>query len=298
MWVEPMNRGAYRLSHWIIGLFYILLSVSISHAAKPDRSSASASTDPAEIYWLDLDYANRTLSINGINLITGSLSNPEFPEVSIGGVPVVIDEAASAGATDFNSNEGPLIITFDNVLGALIDIVEATSEGSELPGKINFAVKIVASSNTLRSSIYIYQAIRESTAPPPPPPSTGTCPCSADYDKYYDELYALLWPTCTAPGSSNPPLTGTIAVERYIDAQFINELEFKTISIGSDSSTSPRSSLAGTCHVRKGDYWPLSEQNGMFVEPPIPVSDEDHMACVASIIAREAICRGGNWMDP
>lgn len=293
-----MNKRSSDLSTWILGAICLLLSASLSYAAKPDKtggSSATTSAQTPEIFWSSLDYVNRTLTIYGKHLIAGDVTSPEIPEVRIGGELVAIDDEASVGATDFATGEGPLIFSFDEILSALSDLIVVTPQGNELPGKLNFAIKIVATGGTVSSSSYFVQAIVETTTTPP---TTGTCPCTAQYDEHYDELYALVWPTCTAPGSSNPPITGTIAVERYIDASYINELVIKTISIGSDSSTSPRSTLAGTCHVRTGDYWPLSETNGVFLETPIPVSDEDHMACVADIIAREAICRGGNWLDP
>lgn len=293
-----MSKDSSDIRKWIAGSFCLLIFASVSHAAQPDMNgpSATASTSAPEIYWSALDYANRTLTIHGRYLIGGDTSTPELPEVRIGGEPVVIDDAASVAATDFVTGEGSLVLTFDDILTALNDLVITTPQGSELPGMLNFAVKITATGGTVHSSSYFPQAISGSTGPPPP--TTGTCPCTPQYDQYYNELYALLWPTCTAPESSNPPITGTVPVEQYIDASYIDELAVEVISIGSDSSTSPRSTLAGTCHVRTGDYWPLTEETGVFLEPPIPVSDEDHMACVSDIVAREAICRGGNWLDP
>lgn len=283
-----MSKSTTAVRKWIAGLLCVLMLASVLHAAK----SLAASTPPPEIYWSSLDYANRTLTIHGRYLIGGNAGSPQVPEVRIGGEVVAIDDAASIATTDFATGEGSLIVGFDDITTALSDLLVS----SELPAQLNFAVKITAAGGTVSSSTYFAQAITANTTTPPP--TTGSCPCTPLYDQYYNQLYALLWPTCTAPESSNPPLTGTVPVENYIDAQYIDELSVVTISIGSDSSTSTRTSLAGTCSVRTGDYWPLTEATGVFVAPPIPVSDEDHMACVADIIAREAICRGGNWLDP
>jgi hypothetical protein len=37
---------------------------------------------------------------------------------------------------------------------------------------------------------------------------------------------------------------------------------------------------------------------GAYLAGPVSISDDDHDNCVADIIAREPICRGGNWLDP
>ncbi len=70
----------------------------------------------------------------------------------------------------------------------------------------------------------------------------------------------------------------------------IDELWVRTITIGSDSSASPRGSRAGTCYVLNGD-------TGGYLGGPLPVSDAQHMGCVEDIYARESICRGCDWLD-
>lgn len=292
-----MHRATDTVVRMLAGVTLCLLLASICYAAKPDKDGNSSATSgtSAEIYWIELDYPGRTLTIYGVHLITGDAGSPTMPGVWIAGRQVAIDETPSVASTDFSTGEGSLVISFDELTSGLSELLESTPQGNAIRGRTNLAVKATSSGDTVISAVYLSLDVIETASPPP---TTGTCPCTTYYDSYYDELYALIWPTCTAPASSNPPLTGTVAVVQYIDAQFLHELEFQTISIGSDSSSSSRSSLAGTCHVRTGDYWPMSEANGVFAESPMPVSDEDHMACVAEIIAREAICRGGNWMDP
>lgn len=270
-------------------LLLALLAASAGvQAAKPGSTTQAVSGSPPEVYGAGADYSARTLTVRGIHLITGSAGSPEYPlEVTLGGQLVAIDQAASSGATDFGTNRGPLIIPFDTILAALPALVV---DGA-IPAGINVAFKVVTSGGTVTSSVYLAQAIVEVSSPPQPP-STGSCPCSALYDQYYTPLYALLWPTCTAPGSSNA--TSIVPTEQYIEASYIDELMVRTITISSDSSISPRNSgssnYVSSCSVRT--------DGGAYLAGPEPISDEDHANCVADIIAREPICRGGNWLDP
>ena len=274
---------------WRIALALLLTSlIPVVQAAKPGSTTEAAAGEAPEILRSNFDYAGRTLSLHGVHLITGTAGSPVYPlEVTIGGKPVVIDQAASSGNTDFSTNRGPLVIPFDDILAALPALVS----GGELPAEKTFAFKVTTAAGTVTFSSYFAQAIIEVSSPPPPP-STGSCPCTAYYDQYYTALYALLWPTCTAPGSSNS--NGIVATEHYIEAQYIDGLMIRYITISSDSSLSPRNSgstnFVSSCSVRTdGD---------VYLAGPEPVSDEDHSSCVADIIAREAICRGGNWLDP
>ena len=235
-----------------------------------------------------MNASDRILLLQGIHLITGSAGSPEYPSaVTIGGQAVAIDEAASSAATDFSTNRGPLVIPFDNILSALASLV---TEGA-LPAQLNIVLKVTTSGGEAALTSYIEQAIVEVSAPEPPP-STGSCPCTPLYDQHYKALYALLWPTCTAPGSSNASMI--VPTEQYIEASYINELTVSYVTISSDSSSSPRNSgsnnFVSSCSVRT--------DSNAFIAGPLPVSDEDHAACVADIIAREPICRGGSWLDP
>ncbi len=148
-----------------------------------------------------------------------------------------------------------------------------------------------AASGTVRTTAYIAQPILEVSSPPEPP-STGSCPCSNLYYQYYTALYALLWLTCTAPTTSNA--TVIVPTEQYIEASYIDGRTAWSITISSDSSISPRNSgstnYVSSCLVRT--------DGGAYLAGPISVSDNDHDNCVADIIAREPICRGGNWLDP
>lgn len=258
------------------------------NAAKPGSTTEAASGQTPEIHRAEVDYAERTLVLEGIHLVTGSAGTPEYPaSVTIGGEIVAIDETASSDATDFSTNRGPLVIPFDNILSALGSLV---SDGA-LPPEINFVVRVTTAGGEVVFTVYFEQSVIEVSAPPPPP-STGTCPCTPYYDQYYNALYALLWPTCTAPGSSNT--TSIVSTEQYIEAQYIDELMVRYITISSDSSISPRNSgstnFVSSCSVRT--------DGNAFLAGPMPVSDEDHAACVEDIIDREPICRGGNWLDP
>ena len=266
----------------------LLLLAPLAEAAKPTSTTQAASGSAPEIYRSNIDYANRVLTLQGIHLITGSYSSPDYPTtVTIGGRSVAIDEAASRDGTDFATNRGPLLIPFDNILTALSNLV---TDGS-LPPEVNFVVTVITGGGSVAFSTYFAQAVTEVSSPPQPP-STGSCPCSAYFDQYYNALYALLWPNCTAPGSSNSSVI--VPTEQYIEASYIDELMVRYIIISSDSSLSPRNSgssnYVSSCSVRT-DY-------GAFLAGPEPVSDEDHAACVEDIIAREPICRGGNWLDP
>jgi hypothetical protein len=209
---------------------------------------------------------------------------------------VAIDGSASVGATNFSTGEGSVIIPFNALISALPQVVVATPDGNQILGDSNFAVAVTTGSGTVRASLYFPEALQETLPPPPPPPSSGTCPCSSAYTAYYQSVMALVWPTCTAPQSSNKPPSGSVPVDQYIEAAYIDELYIQTRAIGSDSSTSPRASLRNTCQVRRGDYWPIEQSAAVDVQ--FPISDADHQACVADIIALEAICRGGNWLDP
>ena len=272
-----------------IALLTIFLASSAVQAAKPGSTTESASSgEPPEIFRAHVDYVARTVNLQGVHLITGSAGSPEFPSlVTFGGEAISIDEVASSTATDFSTNRGPLIIPFDDILvaqGALI--IE-----NALPPEMNVAVRVTTAGGLANTSVYFEDSVL-AVSSPEPPPSTGSCPCTPLYDQHYKAIYALLWPTCTAPGSSNAFMI--VPTEQYIEAQYIDELAVRYVTISSDSSLSSRNGASAdfvsTCSVRTdGDA---------VLAGPLPVSDEDHAACVADIIAREPICRGGNWLDP
>jgi hypothetical protein len=269
----------------VVCLLLTVACVSSARAASP------------EIYWSGMDYTNRVLMVRGVSLIGGTSGNPNLPVVSLGGRVVGIDGTASAGATNFSTGEGSLIIPFNAIVSALPELVETTPSGNQIPGDSNLAIVVTtADSTVVRASLYFPDAVQAIPPPPPPPPPSGACPCSADYTAYYQEVMALVWPTCTAPQSSNKPASGSVPVDQYIEASYIDELYVHTRAIGSDSSTSPRTSMRNTCQVRRGNYWPIEQSAAVDVQRP--VSNADHQACVADIIALEAICRGGAWMDP
>ena len=285
-----MSRSPVKfLSHLALPLTLVLaLFATAVQAAKPDRNTEAASGTPPEIYRSSVDYTGRTLTVHGIHLITGSAGSPEYPlEVILGGEAVSIDQSASSDATDFGTNKGPLVIPFDDILSSLSALVVDEA----IPADINFAIKVSTAGGSARSTAYFAQPILQVSSPPEPP-STGSCPCSNLYDQYYNALYALLWPTCTAPGSSNA--SAIVPTEQYIEASYINELMIQTITISSDSSLSPRNSgstnYVSSCSVRT--------DGGAYLAGPVSISDDDHDNCVADIIAREPICRGGNWLDP
>jgi hypothetical protein len=272
----------------------VLSFVCLLLAAANASSAAAASP---EIFWSEMDYASRVLIVRGVGLIGGTPGNPNLPAVRVGGRVVGIDGAASVGATNFSTGEGSLIIPFNAIVSALPDVLETTPSGNQIPGDRNFAIVVTTvDAVVVRASLYFAEAVQETLPPPPPPPSSGTCPCSAAYANYYQEVMALVWPTCTAPQSSSKPASGSVPVEQYIEASYIDELYMHTRAIGSDSSSSSRSNLRNTCQVRRGNYWPIEQSAS--VDAQFPVSDADHQACVAEIIALEAICRGGNWLDP
>ena len=292
--MTPLAKCQMKTSGSVIGAlgYFVLLTMVLAsfevQAAKPGTTTQSASGEPPEIFRTHVDYVARTVNLQGIHLIAGSAGSPEFPSsVTLGGEGILIDEVASSTATDFSGNRGPLIILFDDILVAQAALVIDNA----LPPEINFAVSVTTAGGVVNTSVYFEESVFE-VSPPEPPPSTGSCPCTPFYDQYYKALYALLWPTCTAPGSSNASMI--VTTEQYIEAQYIDELVVRYVTISSDSSLSPRNSASAnfvsTCSVRTdGDA---------FLAGPLPVSDEDHAACVDDIIAREPICRGGNWLDP
>ena len=287
--------GLRRVKPELFGMKVAFLSFVCLLLTVANASSAVAASP--EIFWSEMDYTNRVLIVKGVALIGGTSGNPALPVVSVGGRVVGIDETASVSATNFSTGEGSLIIPFNAIVSALPEVVETTPSGNQIPGDNNFAIAVTtADSVVVRASLYFSEAVQETLPPPPPPPSSGTCPCSAAYANYYQEVMALIWPTCTAPQSSNMPATGSVPVDQYIEASYIDESYIYTRAIGSDSSSSPRTSLRNTCHVRTGDYWPIEQSAAVDVQ--FAVSDADHQACVAEVIALEAICRGGGWLDP
>ncbi len=285
---RPASGSGHATLSALALLVALLCAATPSLAAKPGSGTQAAGGQPPEIHRATVNYSDRTLVLQGIHLITGSAGSPQYPtSITIGGELVAIDEAASSSATDFASNRGPLVIPFDNILSALAALVT----GGALPPQMNLVLKVATAGGTVSFTSYVEQSIIEVSSPEPPP-STGSCPCTPLYDQHYDALWALLWPTCTAPGTSNASVI--VPTEQYIEAQYIDEPSVTYVTISSDSSISPRNSGSGnfvsSCSVRTdGDA---------FLAGPLPVSDEDHAACVADIIAREPICRGGNWLDP
>ncbi|MBW2731835.1 MAG: hypothetical protein JRH20_05535 [Deltaproteobacteria bacterium] len=128
------------------------------------------------------------------------------------------------------------------------------------------------------------------TTSPDAPISSGSCPCKAIFDTHYISLNALLWPSCTTAESANN-LDGIFPITQRIDARYIDNTSAVWVMIASNSSTSPKIADRNMCTVRT--------THDALVAGPIPVSDEDHMACVNDIKEREVICQGCNWLqDP
>ena len=286
-----MQKKPSHTCSWIGALALLLMPLSLAHAAKPaDKGGGSVTTEaassaPPEFYWAAFDYTRRTLTLHGVNLITGEPGTPVLPGLTIGGQTTEIDPSSGDCSELGASNECSLLIPFNNILDAL---VSTTPGGRIVPAEDSYAVKVVTVNGSAMLSAYIPADITDDTASPPPP-TTGTCPCTGLYDSYYNSLYALVWPTCTSPESWNPPATGTVQEEQYIEAFLIDTLHGRNVTIASDSSTSPRSAFASSCYVLNyGEY---------LGGGPLPVSDEDHLACVVDIKAREGICRGCGWLD-
>jgi hypothetical protein len=102
----------------------------------------------------------RTLTIQGKDLITDDGGTTIFPQVYIGGELVLIDPDASAAATDIVTNEGPLLVPLDNILEALkgpaSPPILRTIEGGD-----SWEIKAVTSTGTALFSAYFPRTIKD-----------------------------------------------------------------------------------------------------------------------------------------
>ncbi len=262
-----MGRAYY--SKWIavVAGAGLWLSAAVAHAAP-------------EIFWVGFNDGARTLHIHGSEL-TGP-GGPGGTSVQIAGSALAIDAPASSAAE--------LVVPFDNILAALPALVQSTPQGSVLPAEGIYVLRVTTGAGADLITAYFPRDITEESAGPGPiTTEVEPCPCAADYNSFYTSRYALLWPTCSTPESSNRPYTA-VPTEQYIEATMIDEVFWRTVTIGSDSSASPRTARVSSCYV-------LNADNGQYLAGPRAVSDAQHNGCVEEIYARESICRGCDWLE-
>ena len=261
---------------------FLVSGAPLVQAAKPAGKGGGGTTteeaiavDPPQFYWSSLDPVSRTLTLKGKDLVTGDAGSPVFPQVYIGGEPVIIDEAASAAATDFATNEGAVLVPYSSILDALADPVPAP-ELRTLMGGDNWEIKALTGTGTAVSSAYFQRAIKDL------PADTGVCPCATEFSAY-DK-------TDVAPDATFCSATQGISTDEYIEAGY-GKLDGSAVIIGSHRSWSSESLYASTCYARDlSQVVNGVEQPQYLGSSPIPVGDGDHAICVALIESLEAAC--------
>jgi hypothetical protein len=281
-----MNSDITRLASSLL----LVLATCItgpSQAAKPadkgggnnnggDSTEEAAAADPPEFFWATFDHVNRHLRLQGKDLITGEEIAPVFPQVFIGGEPILtIDESASAATTDFSTNEGAVLVSFDSVLDAL-GTAEPPLGLKVLPAGDNWEVKAVTSAGTALLSAYFPRTLREV------PADTGVCPCAAEYG-VYDKVDV-------APDATFCSSTQGISEDEYIEAGY-GRLDGSAVIIGSHRSWSNEDLYTSSCYARDLSQIVAGEETPQYLGgSPIPVGDGDHALCVALIKSAEPLC--------
>jgi hypothetical protein len=258
----------------------LMLAVTDVQAAKPDGKGGGGTTEAtssgaAEFFWSAFDYVNRTLTLQGIDFISGDATTPIYPtEVTIGGKAVVIDQVASVNGTDFSTNEGSLVIPLENILDALVG---PTSGGRVVEGGNNYEIKVVTEGGSSFFSAFFPRAFKDV------PPDIESCPCASDYNTYYtkDNL---------APNATFCSATQGISTDDYIEAGY-GKTDGAAVILGSHRSWSSEPLYTSTCYVRDLSAIINGEETPQYLgASPQPVGDNDHLICVGLIESLESAC--------
>jgi len=275
-----MNSTATAVTIRALLVSFLVLFVPLAQAAKPAGNggggSGTTTAAPAgspEFFWAAFDAVARQLRLQGKDLISGDAATPVFPQLFVGGVLVSFDEAGSAGATDFTTNEGPVLVPFESLLDALADPAPAIRS---LPGGDNYEVKAVTSSGTALLSVYFPAPIKDV------PVDTGACPCAGDFALLYTKAGA-------APDATFCSATQGIDTGDYIEAGY-GKTDGSAVIMGSHTSWSSEPMYASTCYVRDISAVVNGIETPQYLAPPQPVGNADHLLCVDQIKALEAAC--------
>lgn len=275
-----MNIAVTRITTRAIIVALLAFAVPMVNAAKPTGKGGGGSgtteavaVDPPEFFWASFNHVDRVLSLQGINLVSGDAGAPVFPQLFIGGEPVAIDETGSAASTDFATNEGAVLVPFDNILDALAD---PSPTIRSLPGGENFELKAVTGSGTAQFSAYFSATIKDV------PDDFGTCPCAADFIALYNNGDA-------APDATFCSATQGIDTQEYIEAGY-GKPDGSAVIIGSHRSWSSEPLYTSTCYVRDISQVVNGVEEPQYLATPQPVGNADHLLCVDQIKALEAAC--------
>jgi hypothetical protein len=276
-----MRSELTKRSVWFLVATVLTLTTSLTQAAKPTRNGGGTSTeeavavDPPEFYYASFDYVLRVLTLQGKDLISGTEGAPVYPTLYIGGEPVTIDGLGSTTATNFTTNEGPVLLPLENILEAL--------EGPASPpilrmieGGDSWEIKAVTSTGTALFSTYFPRTIKDV------PADLGSCPCVAEFVAY-DKVDV-------APNATFCSATQGISTEEYIEAGY-GKNNGTAVIIGSHRSWSSETLYTSTCYARDLSQVVAGEEQPHYLgSSPILVGDEDHADCVALIMSIEAAC--------
>jgi hypothetical protein len=277
-----MNSEPSKRTVWALLVTVLTIAIPLAQAAKPADKGGGGSTteaaaiDPPQFYWSSFDYVQRTLTIQGKDLITDDGGTTIFPQVYIGGELVLIDPDASAAATDIVTNEGPLLVPLDNILEALkgpaSPPILRTIEGGD-----SWEIKAVTSTATALFSAYFPRTIKDI-----PPDLGGGCPCAGEFG-VYDKVDV-------APDATFCSATQGISTDEYIEAGY-GRGNGTAVIIGSHRSWSSEPLYTSTCYARELSQVVGGEEQPQYLgSSPIPVGDGDHADCVALIMSIEAAC--------
>lgn len=286
-----MKTGFHKVVGPAIALALWSLNAPNVDAAKPadkgggnnKNSTESVAVSTPEFYHAEFDYLNRTFTLSGIRLITGDSTTPVFPtEVTVGGESITIDPAsatatASVSETDFGTFEGPLIISFEDILTALEG--PPSSSIRVLEGERNFEIKVVTAEGTAALSAYFPKDIKDV------PVDTGSCPCT--FSIYTAEIGDA------EPGTTFCSAAEGIPTDQYIEAGYgkIDETgNASAVIMGSHSSASPEPLYESSCYVRDLSQIVNGVETPVYLEGPIAVGNGDHQLCVAAIESIEPAC--------
>lgn len=277
-----MRSELTKRSVWFLVATVLTLTTSLTQAAKPTRNGGGTSTeeavavDPPEFYYASFDYVLRVLTLQGKDLISGTGGAPVYPTLYIGGEPVTIDGLGSTTATNFTTNEGPVLLPLENILEAL--------EGPASPpilrmieGGDSWEIKAVTSTGTALFSTYFPRTIKDV-----PPDLDNGCPCAAEFGAYNK--------VNVAPNATFCSASQGISTDEYIEAGY-GRNDGSAVIIGSHRSWSSETLYTSTCYARELSQIVAGEEQPQYLgSSPILVGDGDHADCVTQILSIEDAC--------
>jgi hypothetical protein len=262
----------------LLGAF-LTLAIPLTEGAKPPGTGGgsgnqeAAAVDPPEFFWASFNHVDRQLRLQGKDLISGDAITPIFPQIFIGGELVLIDADASAAATDYSTNLGAVLVSFESILDALADPAPPIRV---LNGGDNYEIKAATGTGTALFSIYFSVPIKDV------PADNGFCPCATDFTALYN-------PAEAAPDAIFCSATQGISADEYIEAGY-GKVDGSAVIIGSHRSWSSEPLYTSTCYVRDLSQVVTGVEEPQYLAPPQPVGNLDHQVCVDEIKLLEAAC--------